>query len=408
MRRFFLLTNLFLLGTPLWSQLVDPFQPTPFRREQFNGRNEDLNDLAFLHRVSYEPAPFLGSRSPPPDNTLRGTAGSTSGDRLYLRLEARATAPLRQGVFAEYRFRRHEDFDGSFSRNLVGLGYSGTNGWRTAFFADLSAEKKDVDTEFELRWDDVQGNHILFSVIGPDAWYNTKSKDGKYESPPFTFFSSLRKVLHPRFVVHGFLQTEPRIRYVDYAEASRHENESLAGGGSVAWTLLPPWTLECAVESLGTQREETDTVAEKPPLSSLDRTWDAMTMELRHEPSLLHRQWVGIRRMDFDEENDRPAEPQKDKVIDRWETLAYCGFQHPVTETLSLEPSLYLSWLHHTRTYAQTPEKDWHYSGFVGKFAPALRLILNPESGAQLTLNMSARLDRMAFGGGNIQFLFPF
>ncbi len=397
---------LLLAALPAAAQLLDPFEPTPFRCEALDNRGETYNSISFLQRLSYEPMPYLGSRRPLAPNEIRGTAGSVSSTHLYLRSEAWAVAPLDNAFFGEFRHRRHEDFDGTLTRSLFGFGRT-TGPWRASLLGDVAPEKEDADVEGELRWGDEHGNRLRLTAIVTDAWFNTKNdEDSDYASVPFTFFASGSYRPLPSLALLGFIQKTPNVRFTTPENSSR--DRSLSGGIGLAWTFQQAWTLESWSEALETSRRRVANAPDSPLDLALTRSWDAHTLELRRQTSPRHLHWIGVRYLHFQEIDHRPHDPNQDTRLDFHSTTLYLGLRRPLTERLDLLPSLFLDHYRDDRNHPQAPDEDYHEEGFQGKFGPALEWALLPARGATLTLNLTARLHPPAFGGGNLQLSWPF
>lgn len=400
--------SLLLLSLPAAAQLLHPMEPTPFRRATLDGRPFDLNGMSFLHRISYQPMPLLGRRGPVQDRILQGSVGSISGDEFYTRIEAAIHFPLDGPFFAGYRFRRDEDFDGPFEWNLVGIGTKFEH-WRVSVWGDIVQDKSSVDLHLDISRQAPEGHFVRLVWILPDMIHNDKTEDSRYAPKPTSLFLRGEWVLSPSFSLLGFAQLNNRAELEKFTTNQRFTNRMLSGGAGIEWRVDERQTVELAFEGLSGDRREAQLDPPPPVPDQLDRQYRAGILEWRQQLTPGTQQWMGLRWLRFEEEDQRISNPLLTRIIDRHETTLYLGREYRVSDRVTLSPNLFLAYHDIIDETPDNPDVDSRSRRqFYGKFAPAATVTLNETTGATLTLLLSARLHDGNFGGGNVQVSIPF
>lgn len=394
---------------PTGAQLLHPYEPTPFRREQLDGRSFAYDGMAFLHRLSYQPMPYLGRMRPVPDKVLQGTSGSISRNDFYTRIEATAHIPLEGALYSGYRFRRDEDFDGRFDWNLIGLGME-LGQWRFSVWGDVVAEKDSIDTHLDVSWRDSGASLFRFVWVMPDMIFNRKSETAVYEPRPYSIFIRGERRLSGRIMLKGFMQMDNRTELRDLDAELLTKNRAQSAGGSLVIDVGESAELELYAEGLGGERRREALSAPQGSDFAFDRHYRGTTAELRWSGADGFVQWAGLRRLRFREGWSGLWDTAQDSTEDRREITLYWGREMPLQHGVVMIPAVFLGYheIDQQGPFAAPSGEDWGEADFYGKFAPAVRWTLREDTGAHLTLLLSARLHRPAFGGGNVQVVFPF
>lgn len=398
----------FLLVLAAGDTAADWYGPEPFRRDRLEGREFSYNAESFLHRFSFEPMPATGPERYDLPDGMFGTGGSTRTDELYLRAHVHATLNMDGPGYLGYRFRRDEDFDGRYERNLLGIG-ARQPGWDAALWADVHAAKQDLDLQADLRLEDDAGSHIRLAVAAPEAIHNSKRQagDSVYERRPYTYYASGTWQLPGEHAVYGFVDRNARTRLRDEATGVRVDDERLGAGVGVALSLGPAWTLGAEVEGLRGTREQ---VALDEPVAAeqdLERSFDQATVELRQRLDGRHRAWYGVRYFRLVEDDRRPQDADAWRHIDRRERTLYGGLRWQWRDTVALRPGVLLHYVDNSERHPLAPENDDTDEGFYGKLTPAVEFLIDRRSGAFIVVNPTVRLHEAAFGGGNVQLYVP-
>ena len=388
------------------AQVLHHFDPRPFRREALDGRDFEYDAIAFLHRLSFSPMPYLGRRAPLRENSFAGTVGSTRKDEFYVQMLARAHMELDGPLFAGYRFRRDEDFDGRFEQNLIGLGLEQL-GVRFSLWGDIVGDKASNDVHADLSWEDDGGNQARFTWIAPDAFFNQKSSDAQFEVSPYTYFLQGKRAFTPDIALKGFAQVHPTSQlFEEKGLTSRNREWSMALG--LELPLSERTCLELYMETLRTRRSRIG-ARPMPQAQDFHRRFDSRGFEFRREGEDGQEQWLGYRALYLTETDRRPFDPLHDADRDREEHTLYIGRQLPINERIDFLPTLFFAYHDVSDFFPENQEvPGQRITGFYGKFAPAFQVLLHRESGAHMTFNLTTRLHRPAFGGGNIQAVIPF
>jgi len=397
-----------LLAPFVPAQWIHPYEPTPFRRGQLEGRDSVLNEMSFLHRLSFQPMPCLHRRGPLPDRTLRGTVGSIGSDKFYTHLEAKVDIPLEARFFAGYRFRRDEDADGPFDWNLLGFGRQFSD-WRASVWADLEQDKALIDVHLDLEWHPENGSRVHLVFILPDMIHNRKSDTSTYDPKPYSVFLRGERSVSQSLSLNAFALYQNRTVLTDQAKDLRSENKASSGGLGFVWQGSPRMQVEFSAERLEGDRTREGITSPNFLDQTLDRTHQVLTLEARDLVKGQPHRWAGLRFLEFSERDHRPGNPVRELDTRREELTLYIGQRFPLSERWTLEPNLFAG-LHEVRRLAPNDDdvRDLDGTGFYGKLAPRLDWIANRDTGATVSFTLMARLDKPAFGGGNVQVLFPF
>lgn len=398
----------FLLAANAPAQWLHPHEPTPFRREQLDGRDYVPWDMSFLHRLSYQPMPLLLKQRPPAYPHLQATVGSISSKEFYTHIDARIDIPLEGPFFAGYHFRRDEDFDGTFDWNLVGMGIE-HGSWSVSVWGDFFQEKENIDTHLKIGHDNGQGNKTQLVWIITDIVHNQKSKDSQYPSRPNTVFLRSEQRLSPAFSVNGFVQYQNRAVFEEDLRDLRSETRSIAGGAGFEWSWGEHQVLEFAFDGLEGERSRIGMTLANLLEEELSRSHRSATLEYRNMKADEATHWMGLRVLSFTESSDRPRSPEDTYELDRTEPTLYAGRRMPISDRWNFEPNLFVGI--HSIAFdrpdkANFPTRD--RERFYGKFAPRFEWMVNRETGASIRMALMTRVDKPAFGGGNVQILFPF
>ena len=381
--------------------------PEPFRRDRVDGRDFDYNAESFLHRFSFEPKPALGGHRGHQTDGLRGWAGSTRSNELYVEMDAGMTIEFDAPAFAAYQFRRREDFDGRYDANLFGMGLF-LGEFRFSVWGDVLGAKEDVDIHSELLWSPSAGNHVRFTLVSPDTWFNSKQGDGEYERQPYTYHVEGRWQALDDLQLYGFINHNNPVRLREDVQGFRFRDRQDSAGLGFDLRLGPELALGVEVEGLyGTRRR--DGLDEPEAADQRQRRqFGLATMELRQWLRDDLKAWYGLRYLHFDERNRQPRAEDGGEILERRESLVYGGVRWRWREQITLAPGVFVNYVDNTERYPGDPEQDDGDRGVYGKLTPAVEVLVDRRTGGTITFNPSVRLHRAAFGGGNIQVDLPF
>ncbi|MEX0729577.1 MAG: hypothetical protein WED00_03350 [Aquisalimonadaceae bacterium] len=386
---------------------ADWHDPQPFRRDRLDGRQFEYNAESFLHRFSFEAKPALGYSRRVSREGLRGTAGSTRSSELYVNMEARARFDMDGPAFAEYRFRRFEDFDGRYDSNLIGVGAE-YGDWRATLRGDVVGAKEDIDLQYELRWGNGAGSHIRAVLVQVDAMYNSKQGEGGYERYPFTGYLEGVWLAPGNVAVYGFINSNRPTRLSEAERDFRLRDEQHAVGVGMDVPMGRNWAVGLELEGLYGVRRRDGYAAPGMNDQRLRRRFGAGTLELRQTVRQDLSAWYGVRYLRLVEDDRRPGDPDAWNRASRRETMIYGGVRWQWRERVALSPGVFLNHVDNRERFPFAADQNDRERGFYGKLAPAVELLVNRRTGGTISINPTVRLHRLAFGGGNIQADFPF
>ncbi len=394
-----------LLGTG--SAAADWTNPEPFRRDRVDGREFDYNAESFLHRFSFQPKPALGRGNPVMQDGLYGVAGSSRSDELYVQMWAQATLETETPLFFGYRFRRTEDFDGRFDHNLVGFG-AHVGPFRVSLWGDVVGAKEDIDLHGEVLWQPGAGNHLRFTLVAPDAVYNSKQSDGEYLRKPYTYHLDGQWEVAEDLRLYGFVNHNDHMRWREDDRGFRLSDRQHSAGVGMDLQLNRTWSASVELEGLYGVRRRDGVAGPDEADQRLRRNFGLVTVELRQWLRDDLQAWYGARYLRLDETDRRPRDAEEFVERERRETMVYGGVRYRWTDVISFAPGVFVNYADNEERYPGDPGEDDSDRGIYAKLTPSVELLVDRRTGGYIAINPTARLHRAAFGGGNIQVYLPF
>jgi hypothetical protein len=377
-------------------------EPHPWRRDALlQGRDYEYDARSFLQRLSYRPLYEVA----PDQDGIFGSAGSVSSRELYMDSDVRKTLRFDDGYQdIRLRYRRSEDFDGYFDRQIIGYGVE-IDGIRAAVAGDVRADKAETDVYFELAWRPNTDTFFRANVILPDAYFNQKaSEDARYVGRAHTWFGEWRqRVSALRW--HLVVNTSPTVTVLDNtadvrASGDQHRASlSLVGGERWQWRLSgeaersdrnflfdPNGAAEETAFARRMHSVTTSVTATQWPLSP--------SLGVYHF-SMTETGWLGLaQQLTVNNRHDEP--------------YGFVTVQQALTERWQWHPAVYVGRVSLRQSYEEAPERDNEKRRWQGKLSLPLSYNTSAEQGAYLTISPSFYLHKPAFGGGNVQLHWPF
>jgi hypothetical protein len=389
--------------------------PEPFRRERADSRPFSYNKESFVNRFSFHPLPVEYSDTIWSEDSFTGVAGSTRSNEFYVQTHLQVRTDFDIPMFAGVRFRRDEDFDGRFDRTLFGTGYRNGN-WELGLWGDVQGAKQDMDLQLDLHWRGQNQQKLYASLIAPDALFNGKQSDARYEKKPYTVYVSGSKTLADKHRLYGFVNLNFATELQDFEQRQNLTDRQYSGGAGWLTELSVDWTLLMQIQGLYGERERTTLGGADNILYQLRRQFSDSLIQLRREDQGGREQWLGLRHTTLRERGtgaiaDKPGQPFFEI---RDETMVYAGIAWQWSPMVRLRPSVVLSYVQTDQSGTRLANRgdvdasQLMFSGFVGKLLPTIEFLVNKERGAIIAVNPSIELHEFAFGGGNVQLHIPF
>lgn len=378
--------------------------PRPFRRDQeIAGRDFDYNDVSFLHRFTYRHRPERTAEWDLHPQGFRATAGSVKSREFYVVGELRKTFDLDERLFAEYRYRIDEDFDGDYDRSLIGAGVRLPRGWSFTTLGQIERAKENLDIYFEAAWESRPGCGLRFALVLPDAVYDRKTEEAEYEKKPLTGFASFDWVWRGggRLGMWGNVNPDLTLQ----SEADRFTYDQISGGGYAGLPLGEHWEFRADARAEKGSSDQIDLVPESRVERHMNRDHLEAGVEIVRHASESWSAWLGLRTFRLDERDQRIYEPARDRELVRRERMAYGGVSWRVSDNVLLWPGIYWLFPDSTERYPQEPELDIAHDATRAKLAFPIEICFSSKS--ILTLNPTLRLDEPRSGGGNVQLQIP-
>jgi hypothetical protein len=377
-------------------------EPLPFRQARvFEGRDLLYSDESFLHRASFAMPEPLAARPVPPDH-MAGTGGSARTTELFLDIGVQATRAFTERLDFQYRFRRTEDFDGRFDRNLVGFGLHPRQHWSLRFMADVTGDKSRTDLQPEISWKHPEGHSARATLVLTDAMFNDKQDINAYREAPVTWFFAGKWQLSPNHQLRGYLDVTPDTILEARDRNRLFRNESARAGIAWDWETEAGIRWRWLVEGQAMNREETP--LDGGPLDTMSRRFWRSRVELTL-PGGNDSHWrTGAQVLSLRETGAFIGDNQQ--LSDQQDALVFAGVNRKLNAEWRFRPTLYISATEgeSNRVSSSAPSSQDDVNDKL-----TLPFEWQPEGaeGPSLTLNPTLHLAEPGFGGGNLQVRIP-
>ncbi|MGM0434884.1 MAG: hypothetical protein ACQEQ1_09510, partial [Pseudomonadota bacterium] len=389
-------------ATAFWGDTL-AMEPQPFRQERvLEGRTFQYNDESFIQRNSFTAtAPQLHA-APLPRDHIEGTGGSARSKELFLDASVRTTRRFGDegALDFQYRFRRTEDFDGRYTRNLVGVGVHPGGGLQARLMADVRGDKSLIDLQPELGWQDGAGNAIRFAVVLPEYLFNSKQDEDQYLSEPVTLFSAGEWHPSAASTLRGYISASPETELEVPSLERRFRNESLQGGASVQHQFSDRVRMRWLAEGEATDRHESATTSNQS--ATMERRAWRSRFALTLGGNRVSEWRLGGEFLSLSESGALIGGAQQ--LTSRDEHLVFAGLTTPLSTDWRFAPELFVSHVDGESLEGINRQRTSH-DGTYAKVS--LPFTWSPGNGAQLTLNPTVELHKAAFGGGNLRVRIP-
>lgn len=395
-----LLCGAVLVGDVLADSWRDPH---PWRREALlQGRDFDYDDRSFLQRLSYRPLFPV----PQDQDGVFGSAGSVSSRELFMESDFRKTLRFdNEQHELRFRYRRAEDFDGYFDRQLVGYGLY-LQDWRLGVAGDVRGDKAETDVYFELGWRPQPGSLVTLNYILPDAYFNQKSSlDGEYLRDPQSWFLQGLYTSAAGWQWELNATLSPKAEFVDPSlavEAAGEQQRVMAG-----LTVPGRWRWQLRAEAERVERQFRFDDGSAPVERTFSRRMHSVTASVQasewtltptfgaHYFSLREDGWLGV--------------AQSVTVRERYqEPYGFVALTQALTDRWRWQPTAYWGQSDIVQQYQEDPERNKDRRRWQGKLSLPFSYLTDVANGGYLTISPSFYLHKAAFGGGNVQVHWPF
>lgn len=379
-------------------------EPQPYRQSQIiEGRRFDYNAESFIHRASFAPPSAIAASVIPQDGIV-GTAGSSRSDELFVDMAIQKTHEFDQGVHFQYRFRRSEDFDGTYDRNLVGIGYQLNERVTARLMGDVIRDKSRIDLQPELTWQPSQGLTLHGALVFSDQMLNSKQDEDRFDSAPITSYLGLQWQLNARHQLRAYGNLTPRTDFEQGATERRFRDRN--GRAGLAWDWHPNrhehW--QWLIEGETTDRESR-LLSESNRQEMTRRYWRSR-VQYRQQGHDVERLRLGGQFLFLREAGDFVGNQQEH--TDRREVMLFAGTGWRLSSAWRFEPTVFVAHVEGNSFEREEPEEvSDNLNGTYAKVALPFNWQPGGPEGAQISINPTWRLHRAAFGGGNLSLSIP-
>lgn len=406
-----LLASLFLLANATFlnhASIVSAEEPQPFRRDVVDGRDFEYNDQSFIHRFSYRYRPGWQRQWDYEQQGFIITAGSTRSDELYITNQLLKDIPFNERFFGSIRYQRNEDFDSRYDRLLTGMGINLSDQWSAGLVATILERKENIDQQWELRWDNQEGDRFRFALVLANLLYNEKvDDDSEYTKRPITYFMDGRIQGEGEKSLYTWINWTPNAQ-IEFPEQSKQFDYDQIEGGIRTWLpLSETWGLQTGLEGQTGNRNTRALSPQFKDAQNLDRKHFSVLAELSNKFTPATEIFAGMRYFFLSENYDKISNPSESGELKRREPMPYTGVVFNVTDNFIIWPTLYTSILNNKNYDPKKPEERSESKRVLGKLTIPLEYRFSERASA--TFNTSFQnTSRGPFGGWNVQFLVYF
>ena len=381
-------------------------EPQPFRQTQvLDGREFDYNAESFIHRASFMPQ-LPVTASPIPQERLIGTGGSSRSDELFLDMAIQTTHQFSERLDFQYRFRRSEDYDGRFDRNLIGLGFSPHSNWNLRMMANVDGDKSQTDLQPELSYRHPNGHQAVAALVFTDMLFNSKQSQDEYQTSPITaYFGGLWEV-SDQHRLRAYANVTPETE-LEIMEGDVFRNESARVGIGWDWRMPHGGHWQWIAEAEGTDREQHK--AEEGNTDTMTRRFWRSRAEYRAPLAGQLTYRTGGQALFLRERGAFIGDNVE--LTDRKEWLAFAGISHSMSPEWTFNPTVFVTVVEGESIDRDPEDPEEHdtddLNGVYGKINLPFEWQPQGNNGARITLNPTFRLHTAAFGGGNLQVSIP-
>lgn len=377
-------------------------EPLPFRQDRvLQGRDLFYNDESFLHRASFA-LPERVTATPVPPDHMEGTGGSSRTDELFLDLGIQATRSLNRHLDFQYRFRRTEDFDGRYDRNLLGFGAQPHEHWDLRFMADVTGDKSRTDLQPEVSWQHPNGHAFRAALVFTDAMFNDKQSLNAYRQKPVTGFFAARWRISSHHQLKGYLDVTPDTVLEARDRNRLFRNEAARGGIAWDWTTPADVHWRWLVEGQAVDREQR--ALDGGPLQTMSRRAWRSRLEISIPDSSGSEWRAGAQALSLEERGAFIGNNQQ--LSDQREAMVFAGFNRHLSGAWRFRPTLYIS-MSDGESNRITNTEPTNEDDVNDKLALPFEWQPQGSEGARITLNPTLHLAQPGFGGGNLQVSIP-
>ncbi len=392
------LSTLAALG---WNQ-----DPDPFRREDaIAGRDTAYRRNVFMHWFTYRPRLERRREWNRNREGFFGTAGSINANRLYFYEEFQTQIHLNETLFAVFRHKADEDFDGEYARTLTGIGAVLNDEWTFSMLGDMTPEKGDIDISGEVAWRRGKDSRFRLALVAADALHDQKKVMEEYAQDPFTIFTEYLAVLQGDIECGAWVNwNSPLELHVGEGDlVFQYEQVNFGAHG-----LFPVGHTAHILAELGSE-SGSRLWREMGPSGigtrELDRSHMNVNVEAEWDLTHTTRMWCGYRFFALRELYTDQQNPEGTGKIERNENMLHAGIKRRFGDRYFFWPGLYLNSIDLQDSFPADPDRLWDVESIEGKVALPLEIAF--DNGATITLNISFRTDNLSSAGYNAQFYLP-
>ncbi|WP_372999108.1 hypothetical protein [Marinobacter sp.] len=382
-------------------QAADFHLPQPWQQEAVvEGRAEIYNSERFLNELSFRHQHPPG----PTQQGIRGTAGSARSKRLFMDFRFYRDFAFdneHQGFLLD--IQRSEDLDGAFDRQLVGFRHT-LNNTDLRIHGDVFHDKSLSDIYLAARHRFSGGDWLEAAWILPDAYFNSKTEtNDEFATKPQSLFLQWHRGRREASRDGGStlsLNVSPESELV-----SRSAGLSVRSR-SVKAALTQSFLFQQAEVTLSGKGEYVRRTYQLEEGGSPEFTRDHFQLMAEvAPPGLRLSPRLGVSGLYLDETGYFGRSINNTGTVRRREANIFGSVSFQLTPRTDLAPELFLGTANVRQKLEGEPQEN--HTGFIGKVAFPVNILLSATDNAMLTINPTFYLHKSNFGGGNVQLHWP-
>ncbi|MHC4944645.1 MAG: hypothetical protein ACYTG7_16625 [Planctomycetota bacterium] len=398
-----LLFFLFLL--PFEPLLAQSWNRAVFRDDEKEPRDFSYNDEYFLNLHSYQPAPDWESMWESGERGYLISLGSVRSDEFYLRQEVKFHGPISESFGFHFDLLQDEDFDTRFLRNRVAVTFTPHEEWTIYALGEGTAAKEDNDIGIgTIHSSDALG---MWEVQLTAVDFNEdKGQQGReFRDDAYGLLVKNRISLSENLSLGGGIDYQLPMTLVEPVETLKFRFDKRQYHGWLRWRTGDESSLRLAVKGEVTSKNTQYQRPAPPSDQRLNRNAFKSNMEFMWlwEQFYDARCYLGFQYFHYWERSRFPEQQQDSIKEERDEFTFYGGPSIEIHEQVFFKPTFFLDYVSRNLLLLADPSRNDRYNGFQGKLSGIFELRFKDT--VRLVIHPALDLDKMNWGGGNIQFI---
>jgi hypothetical protein len=396
---------LFLVLFPFEPLLAQSWNRAVFRDDEIEPRDFSYNNEYFLNIHSYQPAPDWESMWERGERGYLISVGSVRSDEFYLRQELKFHVPISESFGFHFDLLEDEDFDTRFLRNRVAVTFAPHEEWTIYALGEGTSAKEDNDIGIgTIHSSDTLGMwEIQLTAVD---FNEDKGKQGReFRDDAYGLLVRNRISLSENLTLGGGIDYQLPMTLKEPVETLEFRFDKRQYHGWLRWRTGEESSLRLSVNGEVTSKNTQYQNPAPPSDQKLSRNALKSNVEFMWRWERFHdaRCYLGFQYFHYWERSRFPEQQQDSIKEERDEFTFYGGPSIEVFDQTFFKPTFFLDYVSRNILIPSDAARNDRYNGFQGKlsficefrFKDTVRLVVHP----------ALDLDKLNWGGGNVQFI---